>query len=243
VPDNETLGVVGESGCGKSVTALTVMRLLPKPQARVEGGEIWFKDKETGQEINILEQSEEHMRHIRGNKISMIFQEPMTALNPVYTVGDQIMEAIMVHNPDISKKEARERAIEMLKVVGIPAPEKRVDDYPHQMSGGMRQRVMIAMALSTNPEILIADEPTTALDVTIQAQILDLMNRLQEQFGMSIILITHNLGVVAQNADRIAVMYLGRIVEKAAVRDIFHNPKHPYTEGLLASVPRLDKGD
>jgi len=233
---------VGESGCGKSVTALTVMRLLPKPQARVEGGEIWFKDKETGQEINILEQSEEHMRHIRGNKISMIFQEPMTALNPVYTVGDQIMEAIMVHNPDISKKEARERAIEMLKVVGIPAPEKRVDDYPHQMSGGMRQRVMIAMALSTNPEILIADEPTTALDVTIQAQILDLMNRLQEQFGMSIILITHNLGVVAQNADRIAVMYLGRIVEKAAVRDIFHNPKHPYTEGLLASVPRLDKG-
>jgi len=166
----------------------------------------------------------------------------MTALNPVYTVGDQIMEAIMVHNPDISKKEARERAIEMLKVVGIPAPEKRVDDYPHQMSGGMRQRVMIAMALSTNPEILIADEPTTALDVTIQAQILDLMNRLQEQFGMSIILITHNLGVVAQNADRIAVMYLGRIVEKAAVRDIFHNPKHPYTEGLLASVPRLDKG-
>jgi len=242
VPDNETLGVVGESGCGKSVTALTVMRLLPKPQARVEGGEIWFKDKETGQEINILEQSEEHMRHIRGNKISMIFQEPMTALNPVYTVGDQIMEAIMVHNPDISKKEARERAIEMLKVVGIPAPEKRVDDYPHQMSGGMRQRVMIAMALSTNPEILIADEPTTALDVTIQAQILDLMNRLQEQFGMSIILITHNLGVVAQNADRIAVMYLGRIVEKAAVRDIFHNPKHPYTEGLLASVPRLDKG-
>jgi len=150
VPDNETLGVVGESGCGKSVTALTVMRLLPKPQARVEGGEIWFKDKETGQEINILEQSEEHMRHIRGNKISMIFQEPMTALNPVYTVGDQIMEAIMVHNPDISKKEARERAIEMLKVVGIPAPEKRVDDYPHQMSGGMRQRVMIAMALSTN---------------------------------------------------------------------------------------------
>jgi len=183
VPDNETLGVVGESGCGKSVTALTVMRLLPKPQARVEGGEIWFKDKETGQEINILEQSEEHMRHIRGNKISMIFQEPMTALNPVYTVGDQIMEAIMVHNPDISKKEARERAIEMLKVVGIPAPEKRVDDYPHQMSGGMRQRVMIAMALSTNPEILIADEPTTALDVTIQAQILDLMNRLQEQFN------------------------------------------------------------
>ncbi|HAR40315.1 MAG TPA: peptide ABC transporter ATP-binding protein [Coprothermobacter sp.] len=242
VPDNETLGVVGESGCGKSVTALTVMRLLPKPQARVESGEIWFKDKETGQEINILEQSEEHMRHIRGNKISMIFQEPMTALNPVYTVGDQIMEAVMVHNPGISNKEARERAIEMLKVVGIPAPEKRVDDYPHQMSGGMRQRVMIAMALSTNPEILIADEPTTALDVTIQAQILDLMNRLQEQFGMSIILITHNLGVVAQNADRIAVMYLGRIVEKAAVRDIFHNPKHPYTEGLLASVPRLDKG-
>lgn len=242
VPDNETLGVVGESGCGKSVTALTVMRLLPKPQARVESGEIWFKDKETGQEINILEQSEEHMRHIRGNKISMIFQEPMTALNPVYTVGDQIMEAVMIHNPGISNKEARERAIEMLKVVGIPAPEKRVDDYPHQMSGGMRQRVMIAMALSTNPEILIADEPTTALDVTIQAQILDLMNRLQEQFGMSIILITHNLGVVAQNADRIAVMYLGRIVEKAAVRDIFHNPKHPYTEGLLASVPRLDKG-
>ena len=242
VPDNETLGVVGESGCGKSVTALTVMRLLPKPQARVEGGEIWFRDKETGQEVNLLEQSEEHMRHIRGNKISMIFQEPMTALNPVYTVGDQIMEAIMVHNPGISSKEARERAIEMLKVVGIPAPEKRVDDFPHQMSGGMRQRVMIAMALSTNPEILIADEPTTALDVTIQAQILDLMNRLQEQFGMSIILITHNLGVVAQNADRIAVMYLGRIVEKAAVRDIFHNPKHPYTEGLLASVPRLDKG-
>jgi len=221
VPDNETLGVVGESGCGKSVTALTVMRLLPKPQARVEGGEIWFKDKETGQEINILEQSEEHMRHIRGNKISMIFQEPMTAFESVYTVGDQIMEAIMVHNPDISKKEARERAIEMLKVVGIPAPEKRVDDYPHQMSGGMRQRVMIAMALSTNPEILIADEPTTALDVTIQAQILDLMNRLQEQFGMSIILITHNLGVVAQNADRIAVIVLGPHSGKRQQLEIF----------------------
>ncbi|NPV88562.1 ABC transporter ATP-binding protein [Coprothermobacteraceae bacterium] len=242
VKHNETLGVVGESGCGKSVTSLTIMRLLPKPQAKVEEGQILFRDKETGQEINLLELPEEKMRHVRGNRISMIFQEPMTALNPVYTVGDQIMEAILIHNPETTRQEARKKAIEMLKLVGIPAAEKRVDDYPHQMSGGMRQRVMIAMALSTNPDILIADEPTTALDVTIQAQILDLINRLQEQLGMSIILITHNLGVVAQNADRIAVMYLGRIVEYAPVREIFHDPKHPYTQGLLQSVPRLDRG-
>lgn len=228
----ETLGLVGESGCGKSLTSLSIMKLLPKGIGRITEGEIRFQ----GQDLVPL--SEDEMRSIRGNQISMIFQEPMTSLNPVFTVGYQIMEAIMLHQ-DLDKKAARDKAIEMLRLVGIPAPEKRVDDYPHQMSGGMRQRVMIAMALSCNPKLLIADEPTTALDVTIQAQILDLMRKLRDELGTSIILITHDLGVIAELVDDVVVMYAGKIVERARVSDLFRNPMHPYTEGLLGSIPKL----
>ena len=229
----ETLGVVGESGCGKSVTALSLLRLVPDPPGKIVGGEISFAD------ADLLRLSEAEMRGIRGNDIAMIFQEPMTSLNPVYTSGFQIAEAVELHQ---SKKhsEAIERAIEMLRLVGVASPERRVHEHPHQLSGGMRQRVMIAMALSCNPQLLIADEPTTALDVTIQAQILDLMKGLKEKLGMAIMLITHDLGVVAEMAERVVVMYSGRVVEEAPVGAIFAAPQHPYTQGLLGSIPRLD---
>src|SRR5688572_14553416 len=230
----ETLGLVGESGCGKSVTSLSILRLVPRPTGVISGGPIRFRGE------NLLTKSESEMRKIRGNAISMIFQEPMTALNPVYTCGFQIMEAIQLHQR-LNRAAARERAIDMLRLVGIPSPEQRVDEYPHQLSGGMRQRVMIAMALSCNPALLIADEPTTALDVTIQAQILALLARLRREFGMAVLLITHDLGVVAEVADRVAVMYGGRIVEHAPVREIFARPLHPYTQGLMNAIPRLGK--
>lgn len=230
----ETLGVVGESGCGKSVTSLSIMRLIPNPPGKVVDGEILFE----GQDL--LKKSEAEMRRIRGNEISMIFQEPMTSLNPVYTIGDQISESIQLHQ-GLSRKEAMEKAIEMLRLVGIPLPERRVKEYPHQLSGGMRQRVMIAMALSCNPKLLIADEPTTALDVTIQAQILELMRKLKKELGMAIMLITHDLGVVAEMCERVVVMYGGKVVEEADVISIFKNPLHPYTEGLLRSIPRMDE--
>ena len=228
----ETLGIVGESGCGKSVHALSVMRLIPTPPGKVVAGEIRF------QGTNLLTLPEEEMRKIRGNRIAMIFQEPMTSLNPVLTIGEQIAEAVMLHQ-GLAKKEAYDRAVEMLEKVKIPLARERVRDYPHQFSGGMRQRVMIAMALSCNPSILMADEPTTALDVTIQAQILDLMRELQQEFHMAIILITHNLGVVAEMADNVVVMYAGRPVEHASVHDAFRDPRHPYTWGLLHSIPKL----
>lgn len=230
----ETLGVVGESGCGKSVTSLSIMRLIESPPGQIENGEILFN----GKDLTKLNQKE--MRKIRGNDISMIFQEPMTSLNPVYTVGDQIMEAILIHK-DVNKKQARQEAIDMLRKVGIPLPEQRVDEYPHQLSGGMRQRVMIAMALSCDPQLLIADEPTTALDVTIQAQILELMNSLKSQFGMAIMMITHDLGVIAEVSDRVAVMYAGKIVEYTDVKTLYADPKHPYTWGLMHSIPHIEK--
>jgi peptide/nickel transport system ATP-binding protein/oligopeptide transport system ATP-binding protein len=232
VMPGETLGIVGESGCGKSVTSLSILRLIPDPPGKIVGGEILFKG------TNLLDLPDDTMRKIRGNDISMIFQEPMTSLNPVYTCGDQIMEAVILHQK-VGKAEARTRAIEMLRLVGIPSPEQRVDEYPHQLSGGMRQRVMIAMALSCQPEVLIADEPTTALDVTIQAQILELLNRLQKEMGMAILLITHDLGVVAETCNRVAVMYAGQIVEYAHVEEIFAQPRMPYTAGLLGSIPKL----
>ncbi|AWN23772.1 dipeptide ABC transporter ATP-binding protein DppD [Deinococcus irradiatisoli] len=234
----ETLAVVGESGSGKSVTSLSAMRLIPSPPGKIVEGEMLFTGKD-GQTRDLTKMSEAEMRKIRGNDISMIFQEPMTSLNPVYTVGDQIAEAVTLHQGK-NRKEAMLVATEMLRLVGIPAPEKRVHEYPHQMSGGMRQRVMIAMALSCNPALLIADEPTTALDVTIQAQILDLMRKLQKEIGMSILFITHNLGVVAEMADRVVVMYGGRVVEEGDVVEIFQAPRHPYTMGLLNSIPRVD---
>jgi oligopeptide/dipeptide ABC transporter ATP-binding protein len=227
-----TLGVVGESGCGKSVTALTILRLIPMPPGRIETGEIWFKDED------LLKLSDREMRRIRGNQISMIFQEPMTSLNPVFTIGDQIGEVFRVHQ-GMSKKQALQEAVRMLELVRIPAANKRVHDYPHQLSGGMRQRVMIAMALACNPELLIADEPTTALDVTVQAQILDLMQKLKEDFGSSILMITHDLGVIAEISDEVAVMYAGQVVEFAETDSLFESPMHPYTLGLLASRPKL----
>lgn len=230
----KTLGIVGESGCGKSVTSLTVMRLVASPPGKIVSGEIIFEGKD------LLKLTEKDMRKVRGNEISMIFQEPMTSLNPVFTIGDQICEAILLHQK-VTKKQARLQAIELLKKVGIPSAERRIDDYPHQMSGGMRQRVMIAMALSCNSKLLIADEPTTALDVTIQAQILDLMKKVRNDFKASIMLITHDLGVVADLADDVIVMYAGKIAEKAAVRHIYKNPKHPYTQGLLGSIPKLNE--
>ena len=228
----ETLAVVGESGCGKSVTALSILRLIPEPPGKIVSGRILFE----GRDLARMTQAE--MRKVRGNEISMIFQEPMTSLNPVFTVGDQIMEAVRLHQR-VTPRQAKARAIEMLERVGIPSPAQRFHDYPHQMSGGMKQRVMIAMALSCNPKLLIADEPTTALDVTIQAQILDLMRQLQKDFGMSILLITHDLGVVAEMADHVAVMYASQVVEYAPVDVLFAKPEHPYTNGLLASLPQL----
>ena len=228
----ETLGVVGESGCGKSVSALSILRLVANPPGRIVGGAIRFDGQ------NLLELPEAEMEKIRGNDISMIFQEPMTSLNPLYTVGGQIAEAVALHQ-GLGKKEAWDRAVAMLRRVYIPEPERRAHAYPHQLSGGMRQRVMIAMALSCNPKVLIADEPTTALDVTIQAQILDLMRELQETTGTAIVLITHDMGVVAENADRVVVMYAGRKVEEAPADELFDRPSHPYTEGLLGSIPHL----
>jgi len=230
----QTLGVVGESGSGKSVTALSILRLIPDPPGKILGGEIIFED------IDILKLPKAKMREIRGNQISMIFQEPMTSLNPVLTIGSQISEAISLHQ-GLGGKDALEKCIDILGKVGIPSPEKRVYEYPYQMSGGMRQRVMIAMALSCNPKVLIADEPTTALDVTIQAQILDLMNKLKEETGTAIIMITHNLGVVAEMAQWVVVMYAGQVMEEASVDDIFYHPQHPYTKGLLNTIPRMDQ--
>lgn len=230
-----TLGLVGESGCGKSVTSLSIMRLIQAP-GKIEGGEILFDGQ------NLLKKSDEEMRAIRGNDISMIFQEPMTSLNPVFTCGEQIEEAVRLHQQGLSKEQVKERAIEMLRLVGIPSPEKRHGEYPHQLSGGMRQRVMIAMAISCNPKLLIADEPTTALDVTIQAQILDLMRKLQKDFQAGMILITHDLGVVAEMCNDVAVMYAGKIVEYGTVEDIFYRPQHPYTKGLLESIPHFESG-
>ena len=229
----EILGIVGESGCGKSVTALSVLRLVASPPGRIVGGRIRFGG------TNLLGLSESEMEDIRGNEISMIFQEPMTSLNPLMTVGRQISEAITLHQ-GLSPHAAMDKAVEMLRRVSIPEPERRVLAYPHQLSGGMRQRVMIAMALSCNPKVLIADEPTTALDVTIQAQILELMRELQETFGTAIVLITHDMGVVAENADRVVVMYAGRKVEEASAKVLFEAPGHPYTRGLLGSIPKLD---
>ena len=233
VPEGATLGIVGESGCGKSVTALSILRLIPHPRGAIERGSVELRGKD------ILRLSEREMQEIRGNEISMIFQEPMTSLNPVYTVGSQIIEAIRLHQKK-SRREARERAIEMLRLVGIPAPETNVDAYPHQLSGGMRQRVMIAMALACEPSLLIADEPTTALDVTIQAQILDLIAKLRDKLGMGIVLITHDLGVVAEVASHVVVMYAGRVVECAPVASLFERPRHPYTRGLLRSLPSFE---
>lgn len=228
----ETLGVVGESGCGKSVTAESIMRLLNESTTTYEG-EINYKGK------NLLTLTKDEMRSIRGNNISMIFQDPMTSLNPVYTIGNQIAESIMIHQK-LSKDEALQKAVEMLKLTGIPAPEKRVHEYPHELSGGMRQRVMIAMALACQPNLLIADEPTTALDVTIQAQILDVIQDLKNELNMGVVLITHDLGVVAEVCTRVVVMYLGQVIEEADVDTLFYNPLHPYTKGLLQSIPQMD---
>lgn len=231
----ETLGLVGESGCGKSVSALSIMRLIPEPPGKIVGGEILFKGKD------LTKFDDKEMQDLRGNDIAMIFQEPMTSLNPVFTCGDQIDEAVILHQK-VSKEEARNRSIEMLKLVGVPAPEQRYAEYPHQLSGGLRQRIMIAMALSCNPEILIADEPTTALDVTVQAQILELIKKLQDELGMGVIMITHDLGVIAEVTKRVAVMYASKVAEYSSSEEIFYNPKHPYTLGLLNSIPKLNKG-
>jgi oligopeptide/dipeptide ABC transporter ATP-binding protein len=238
----EALGLVGESGCGKSVTAFSILRLLPKKIGRIVDGQILF-DRGYGEppiDLTTLNPNGRLIRGIRGNEIAMIFQEPLTSLSPVHTVGSQIAETVELHQ-DVSSEEAREVAIRMLEEVGIALPEQRYDEYPHQFSGGMRQRAMIAMALSCNPGLLIADEPTTALDVTIQAQILELMKKLQDEFGMAILMITHNLGVIAETCTRVAVMYMGKIVETASVSTIFHQPLHPYTVGLMRSIPHLGR--
>ena len=233
IMNGETLGLVGESGCGKSITSKSIMRLIPDPPGKIEGGSIVVDGRE------ILQMSERELQSIRGKLVSMIFQEPMTALNPLYTCGNQISEAILKHN-NISKKEAKQRAIRLLEMVGVPSPERRYASYPHELSGGMRQRVMIAMALSCKPKLLIADEPTTALDPTIQAQILSLIKKLQTRLEMSVLLITHDLGVVAETCDRVVVMYAGQVVEVAQVRELFAKPKHPYTMGLMKAIPQLD---
>ena len=232
IQPGQTLGLVGESGCGKSVTAHSIIQLIPIPPGKIEGGQIFFEGK------NLLEFPESKMRKIRGNRISMIFQEPMTSLNPVFSVGDQVAEVIRLHQR-LSRGETRRRVIEMFQLVGIPAAEARLSDYPHQMSGGMRQRVMIAMALACNPQLMIADEPTTALDVTIQAQILDLMNKLKTDTGAAILFITHDLGVIAEMAQNVAVMYAGKVMEYTDVKSLYADPKNPYTIGLLQSIPVL----
>lgn len=233
VKPGETVCIVGESGCGKSLTSLAIMGLLPQ-HGKILNGSIIFNN------VDLTKKTTKELSRIRGNEISMIFQEPMTSLNPVHTVGKQIAEAILIHQ-SVSKKQAWQQAVELLKLVGIPSPETRVKSYPHEMSGGMRQRVMIAMALACHPKLLIADEPTTALDVTIQAQILEEMNALKKQFNMSILMITHDLGVVSEMADRVIVMYAGKVVEYADVKTLFKNPKHPYTQGLIASIPKMDE--
>jgi len=234
VRSGQTIGLVGESGCGKSVTAHSIIQLIPEPPGKIVGGKIFFDG------TDLLELSERQMRRIRGNRISMIFQEPMTSLNPVFTVGEQVGEVIRLHQ-HFSRKETLRRVVEIFQLVGIPAPQKRLSDYPHQMSGGMRQRVMIAMALACNPKLMIADEPTTALDVTIQAQILDLMNKLKDETGAAILFITHDLGVIAEMAQHVAVMYAGKMVEYADVETLFADPKHPYTVGLMQSIPVLGR--
>ena len=236
VKEGETLGIVGESGCGKSVTALSLMRLVPNPPGRIVNGSVTLSVD--GKTRDLLSLSDREMRNVRGNDVAMIFQDPMTSLNPVYTVGNQLIEPLMLHL-EISRQEAEKRAVDLLKRVGIPAAEDRINAYPHQFSGGMRQRVMIAIALACNPRLLIADEPTTALDVTIQAQILDLMVGLNRDFGTAIIMITHDLGVVAELCQRVIVMYAGKIIEQGSAQDLFENPQHPYTLGLLRSVPRI----
>jgi oligopeptide transport system ATP-binding protein len=233
IDEGETLAIVGESGCGKSVGVMSLLRLIPIPPGKITGGEVWFENKD------LLKMTDDEIRQVRGNRIAMIFQDPMTSLNPVLTIGFQISEALTLHM-GMDKAAARKRTVELLELVGIPKAADRLDDYPHQFSGGMRQRVMIAMGLSCNPQLLIADEPTTALDVTIQAQITDLVKRLRDEIGMAIIWITHDLGVVAGLADRMIVMYAGFIVEEAAVKELYGHPRHPYTVGLLGSLPRLD---
>jgi oligopeptide/dipeptide ABC transporter ATP-binding protein len=233
VERGRTLGIVGESGCGKSVTAMSILRLLPQPMGRILGGEVHFGG------IDLVQATPEQLRKVRGNRIGMVFQEPMTALNPVQTIGRQLAEVFLLHKTD-DRREALDRAVDMLRKVGIPSPEVRVGEYPHQLSGGMRQRVVIAMALACDPELLIADEPTTALDVTIQAQIIELMQQLQSDLGMAIILITHDLGVIAETCDDVLVMYGGRVAEQAPVETLFSDPRHPYTRGLLDSIPTLE---
>jgi oligopeptide transport system ATP-binding protein len=232
--EGETLAIVGESGCGKSVGVMSLLRLIPQPPGKITGGEVWFDGKD------LLKMTDDEIRQVRGNRIAMVFQDPMTSLNPVLTIGFQLSEALMLHM-GMDKAAARKRSVELLEMVGIPQAASRLDDYPHQFSGGMRQRVMIAMGLSCNPQLLIADEPTTALDVTIQAQITDLVKRLRDEIGMAIIWITHDLGVVAGLAHRVIVMYAGFIVEEAPVKELYGNPRHPYTVGLLGSLPRLDE--
>ena len=238
IDQKKTLGVVGESGCGKSVTAMSVMGLIPQPPGKIESGSILFHSKDGAKELTALPPKGKEYRKIRGNEIAMIFQEPMTSLNPVYTIGYQISEAIILHQ-NLSKSDAKLKSVEMLRAVGIPLPERRVKEFPFQLSGGMRQRAMIAMALSCRPSLLIADEPTTALDVTIQAQVLKLMNKLKEDFETSVLFITHDMGVIAEMADDIVIMYLGKIVESGPVSELFRNPKHPYTVGLLQSIPSI----
>ena len=244
IHSGEVLGIVGESGCGKSVTSLSVMGLIPSPPGKIVGGEILFRHLEGKGEVteNLVTSSKKRMRQIRGNQVAMIFQEPMTSLDPLFTIGHQIMEAVKNHNK-VTKKQARKIAIDMLNLVGIPRAGQIVDEYPHQLSGGMRQRVMIAIAMSCDPEVLIADEPTTALDVTIQAQILEIMRKLNREKGTAIMLITHDLGVVAEMCDRVVVMYAGKVVEEGDVRSILKSPKHPYTQGLIKSLPKLHERD
>jgi peptide/nickel transport system ATP-binding protein len=233
IDKGETLGVVGESGCGKTVTALSVMKLIPMPPGKIVAGQMLYE----GRDLVTLPPAQ--MRKVRGKEISMVFQEPMTSLNPVFTIGEQIAEAVRLHE-GLGRRAAMDKTVEMLKIVHIPNPERRVKEYPHQLSGGMRQRVMIAMALSCNPKLLIADEPTTALDVTIQAQILELLNELKAKLGMAVLLITHDMGVIAETAQRVMVMYAGKVVEEAPVKELFKEPLHPYTQGLLRSIPRID---
>ena len=243
IPKGATVGIVGESGCGKSVTSLSTMRLLQGPQGQIVGGEIRFNNKNTGKAIDITKLPMSEMQKIRGNEISMIFQEPMTSLNPVFTIGDQLAEPIELHNPKIKKQDLEKKIIELLKLVGIADPEGVINRYPHELSGGMKQRIVIAMALCCDPQLIVADEPTTALDVTIQAQVLDLLRDLKHKINASIMLITHDLGVVASMCDYVVVMYAGRVIEKGTVHEIFKDPKHPYTIGLIKSLPSLNVGN